>query len=197
MAEVHAVTEIAGVYRVEPVVHTDNRGLFVETYRRSWIPGGREMVQANRGDRQAGTVVGLHYHRFQSDYWYVPFGTIRVVLFDLRTASPTEGAVWTTDLGRQTDGSHCHDGVFIPPGVGHGFAALSDCTLSYLVDGYYDPADELGVAWNDPAVTVDWGIADPTLSDRDAALPGRDELVAELRPRWSAAPVGSEAKDVS
>ena len=53
----------------------------------------------------------------------------------------------------------------IPPGVAHGFSALTDMTITYLVDGYYNPKDELGLAWNDPAVTADWGIADPILSD--------------------------------
>ena len=55
--------------------------------------------------------------------------------------------------------------MFIPPGVAHGFAALTDMTITYLVDGYYNPADELGVAWDDPAIGADWGVADPILSD--------------------------------
>ena len=65
---------IKGVVHVQPDVHTDERGLFIETYRRSWFPSGREMIQANRADRREGSLVGLHYHRFQADYWYVPFG---------------------------------------------------------------------------------------------------------------------------
>ena len=67
-------------------------GCFVETYRREWFPHGREMIQGNRADRQAGCVVGLHYHLHQADYWYVPFGAARVVLHDLRAGSPTDGA---------------------------------------------------------------------------------------------------------
>ena len=60
---------------MRPDVHGDDRGRFIETYRRSWFPdGGREMVQANRADRQRGALVGLHYHLHQADYWYVPFG---------------------------------------------------------------------------------------------------------------------------
>ncbi|MFM7081049.1 MAG: dTDP-4-dehydrorhamnose 3,5-epimerase family protein, partial [Actinomycetota bacterium] len=74
MANVVQSDVIAGVFVIEPVVHGDARGFFVETYRRSWIPGAREMIQSNRGDRQAGAVVGLHYHLHQADYWYVPFG---------------------------------------------------------------------------------------------------------------------------
>ena len=150
MATVTESDVIAGVYIVEPAVHGDERGVFVETYRREWFPQGREMIQANRADRQQGCVVGLHYHLHQADYWYVPFGRARVVLHDLRAGSPTDGATLTLDLGARDDGTHDHRGVFIPPGVAHGFAALTDMTITYLVDSYYNPADELGVAWDDP-----------------------------------------------
>ena len=100
---------IAGIHVVEPVINADERGLFVETYRRNWFPQGREMVQSNRADRDRGSVVGLHYHLHQADYWYVPFGTTRVVLHDLRSGSPTDGATLTLDLGRRGDGSHDQD----------------------------------------------------------------------------------------
>ncbi len=173
---------IEGVVVVVPQSHRDERGAFVETYRRSWFPAGREMVQGNRADRQAGSLVGLHYHLHQADYWYVPVGTARVVLHDLRAGSPTDGATLTLDLGGLAGGGHDHRGVYIPPGVAHGFAALSDLTITYLVDGYYNPADELGLAWNDPAVEADWGVADPMLSTRDAANPKRDELDPSRRP---------------
>ena len=101
MAEIAPIEEIHGAYRVSPVVHEDQRGRFLETYREEWFPGLPTMVQANRGDRIAGTVVGLHHHLYQADYWYVPFGTARVVLYDIRDGSPTEGCSWTTDLGAQ------------------------------------------------------------------------------------------------
>jgi dTDP-4-dehydrorhamnose 3,5-epimerase len=137
------------------------------------------MLQGNRGDRRAGSVVGLHYHLHQADYWYVPMGTARVVLHDLRAGSPTDGATECFDLGGDT-----HPGVFIPPGVAHGFASLTDLTITYLVDGYYNPADELGVAWDDPEVAGDWGVVDPVLSRRDQANPRRAELSAGLHPAW-------------
>jgi dTDP-4-dehydrorhamnose 3,5-epimerase len=170
---------IAGVYVVEPEIHGDQRGLFIETYRRQWFPHGREMVQANRANRQQGAVVGLHYHLHQADYWYVPFGTAKVVLHDLRDGGPTDGATLCMDLSGDN-----HVGVFIPPGVAHGFAAVTDMTITYLVDGYYNPADELGLAWNDPAVKADWGVTDPILSQRDQSNPGRDDLPAGRRPYW-------------
>lgn len=175
-------TTITGLLVATPDVHGDDRGDFVETYRRSWFPDGREMVQGNRADRVAGCVVGLHYHRRQADYWYVPAGTARVVLHDLRAASPTDGVTLTLDLGARADGSHDHRGIYIPPGVAHGFAALTDMTITYLVDGYYDPEDELGVAWDDPDVGADWGLAQPILSGRDQANPRRADLPADLRP---------------
>jgi dTDP-4-dehydrorhamnose 3,5-epimerase len=175
---------LAGVYHVEPDVHGDDRGIFVETYRREWFPEGREMIQGNRVDRQPGALVGLHFHLHQADYWYVPAGRARVVLHDLRVGSPTERETLCFDLGTRVDGTHDHSGVFIPPGVAHGFAALTPVTLTYLVDGYYNLADELGVAWDDPEIAADWGVTDPILSARDTTNPRRAELPERVRPVW-------------
>ena len=177
-----AKTDIDGVLRVTPSRHGDARGYFIETYRRSWFPNGREMVQGNRGNRQAGAIVGMHYHLHQADYWYVPFGRSRVVLHDLREGSPTLGVTVQFDLGGDDSNSEdfCHDGLYIPPGVAHGFAAITDMTITYLVDGYYNPADELGVQWSDPAVKADWGVKDPILSERDKANP----LIKDIKPMW-------------
>ncbi|MEJ7845111.1 MAG: dTDP-4-dehydrorhamnose 3,5-epimerase family protein [Acidimicrobiales bacterium] len=189
MADVAESTSIAGVLVVTPAVHGDERGSFVETYRRAWFPEGREMVQANRADRCAGSIVGLHYHLHQADYWYVPMGRARVVLHDLRAGSSTDGATLVIDLGASLDGGpHDHRGVYIPPGVAHGFAALTDLTITYLVDSYYNPADELGVAWDDPAVDADWGVTDPVLSARDQANPSRAELPLDRRPHHALRP---------
>jgi dTDP-4-dehydrorhamnose 3,5-epimerase len=179
-AVVPKITEsavIAGVYIVEPEFHGDARGRFIETYRRSWFPLGREMVQGNRSDKQAGAVVGLHYHLHQADYWLVPRGTARVVLHDLRIGSPTDGATEALEIGEADS-----RGVFIPPGVAHGFAALTDLTVTYMVDSYYNPEDELGVAWDDPAIGADWGVTDPILSPRDQKNPGRADLPVDRRP---------------
>jgi dTDP-4-dehydrorhamnose 3,5-epimerase len=168
---------IDGIAIVVPDAHGDARGRFVETYRRSWFPLGREMIQGNRSEKQAGAVVGLHYHLHQADYWYVTRGTARVVLHDLRSGSPTDGATLSIDIGDEDE-----RGVFIPPGVAHGFASLTDLTLTYLVDQYYNPADELGVAWDDPEIGADWGVAQPVLSARDQHNPSRAALSGSLRP---------------
>ena len=174
MTAVEQSAVLDGVIVVTPTVHGDARGVFVETYRREWLPDGQEMVQGNRSDKAAGAVVGLHFHRHQADYWYVPRGRARVVLHDLRTGSPTEGATLELDIGE-----HDHRGVWIPPGVAHGFSASTDLTMTYLVDRYYDPADELGVAWDDPDISADWALpagTTPVLSTRDRTNPSRAEL---------------------
>lgn len=178
MPELIPSSVIDDVVVVRPDVHGDQRGRFVETYRRSWFPTGREMVQGNRSEKQAGALVGLHYHRHQADYWYLLRGKARVVLHDLRVGSKTEGATEVIELDENVD-----QGVYIPPGVAHGFAALTDILLTYLVDNYYDPEDELGLAWDDPAVDADWGVSDPILSARDQGNPGRNDIPDDLRPR--------------
>jgi dTDP-4-dehydrorhamnose 3,5-epimerase len=177
MAKVRESDTITGVYLVEPTVHGDQRGRFVETYRRSWFPEGREMVQANRSDKQAGSLVGLHYHLHQADYWYFTRGQARVVLHDLRQGSPTDGNTLAFDMGEDEE-----RGVFIPPGVAHGFAALADLTITYLVDQYYNADDELGVAWDDPEVAAPWGVVDPVLSKRDRSNPRRADIPPGRRP---------------
>lgn len=178
MPKLEPSQRITDVLVVSPEAHGDARGRFTETYRRSWFPLGREMVQGNRSEKQAGAIVGLHYHLHQADYWYLLRGRARVVLHDLRVGSPTEGETLHIDLDGNED-----RGVFIPPGVAHGFASHTDILLWYLVDGYYNPEDELGVAWDDPDIAADWGIPDPVLSDRDKKNPLRSQLEASVRPR--------------
>ncbi|MGH9105449.1 MAG: dTDP-4-dehydrorhamnose 3,5-epimerase family protein [Acidimicrobiales bacterium] len=168
---------IRDVLLVEPDRHGDERGVFIETYRRSWFPLGREMVQLNRADRQAGSIVGLHYHLHQADYWTVPRGRARVVLHDLRAGSPTDASTLCLELSSE----NCL-GVFIPPGVAHGFASLTDMTIAYMVDSYYNPADELGVAWDDPDIGAEWGADNPVISKRDQANPRRSEISPALKP---------------
>jgi len=179
MPEIVHAEEIVGVVLVESEIHGDDRGRFVETYRRSWLPFAREMVQGNRSEKRAGAVVGLHYHVHQADYWYLLRGKARVVLHDLRLGSPTDGETMHIDLDGDVE-----RGLFIPPGVAHGFASHTDLLLSYLVDNYHNPADELGVAWDDLDIAADWGVTDPVLSDRDQKNPNRADIPDHLRPRY-------------
>jgi dTDP-4-dehydrorhamnose 3,5-epimerase len=169
--------------RIEGVVvrpltrHGDSRGGFTETYRQEWFDGP-VMVQGNRSDSAAGTIRGLHFHRRQADYWLCLSGRLLVCLHDLRTDSATTGVTQGLVLSDATDA-----GVYIPPGVAHGFAALEDSTLTYLVDSYYDASDEFGIAWDDPQVNFRWPITNPILSERDAQCPKIADLRAEDLPR--------------
>ncbi len=152
--------------------HGDSRGGFTETYRQEWF-GGPPMVQGNRSDSAAGTIRGLHFHRKQADYWLCMRGRLLVCLHDLRTSSPTYGVTQGVVLTDETNA-----GIYIPPGVAHGFGALEDSTLTYLVDNYYDSTDEFGVRWDDPQIGFNWPISDPILSGRDAEC----QTIAELDP---------------
>jgi dTDP-4-dehydrorhamnose 3,5-epimerase len=158
--------EIDGVVLVHLEGKTDERGQFIETFRQEWFPDAPPMVQGNRSDSKAGVVRALHFHRHQADYWYAPSGRILVALHDLRRSSPTRGKSLAFEIGEGAD-----IGVYIPPGVAHGFQALTDATLTYLVDRYYDPDDEHGLAWDDPDAAIAWPLADPILSDRDKQNP--------------------------
>ena len=165
-----------------PTPNTSDVERFLETFRKEWFPERTwAIVQTNRSDSVAGVLRGLHYHFKQVDYWYVPHGRIRVGLADLRQGSPTQGASQIVEIGDDNQ-----MGVFIPTGVAHGFYALTDATLTYLVDNYYDGADELGVAWNDPTLAVPWQVDTPLLSARDENNPAYGDIAPEKMPVFGA-----------
>ena len=163
MAEITESEVIAGVKFVELKVWADDRGHFLETFRKEWFPERSwKIVQTNCSYSRANVLRGLHYHLRQVDYWFAPQGMVRVALADLRRSSPTYGARQTLEIGEDNP-----VGIFIPIGIAHGFVALTDATLTYIVDNYYDGNDEHGVAWNDPELGLTWGINNPILSPRD------------------------------
>jgi dTDP-4-dehydrorhamnose 3,5-epimerase len=167
MPHIRESTLIKDVQIVELKPFVDERGRFIETFRKAWFPQRSwRIIQTNRSDSKAGVLRGLHYHFYQVDYWYVVAGKIRAGLFDMRPDSPTCGAVQTLDMGEDSQ-----IGLFIPIGVAHGFVALTDATLTYVVDNYYDRQDEHGVAWNDPDIAMPWGVETPLISPRDGANP--------------------------
>lgn len=158
---------ISGVFLVKLTAFSDERGRFFETFRKEWFPQRSwDKVQMNRSESKANVLRGLHYHFNQIDYWYVQAGKIRVGLVDLRPSSPTHLAAQTFDI----DGGNS-SGVYIPVGVAHGFYAVTDLVLTYVVDNYYNGGkDEFGVAWDDPDLGLDWKITTPPLvSTRDAS----------------------------
>ena len=169
----------------------DHRGSFRELWRSSRQPDltealtGRldaQFVQANLSTSAAGVLRGLHYHRLQLDYWVVASGRAFVALVDVRPVVRGEGPALVETRELAPD-----DWVVIPTGVAHGFLALEPLELLYLVTNEYDGSDELGFAWDDPAVAVPWprlaGTPDgtPILSDRDRSNPSLAALVERLR----------------
>lgn len=171
---------IPDVLLVELRPFADDRGRFTETFRKEWFPQRAwHNIQSNRSDSRAGVLRGLHYHFNQVDYWYVASGRIRVGLADLRRSSATFRCTATIDMDAADS-----RGLFIPVGVAHGFLALTDVTLIYVVDNYYDGGDEHGLAWNDPDIVVLWNPAvAPVLSGRDAANPRFGDIPIGKLPR--------------
>ena len=178
--EIIASPIIPGVKVVRLHAFADERGRFLETFRTGWFPERAwGVVQTNRSDSRAGVLRGLHYHFAQVDYWYCAAGHIRVGLADLRRSSPAFGKSEVIELGPDT-GEEI--GLFIPSGVALGFYAVTNATLTYLVDHYYDGADEHGVAWDDPDLAAALGADDPVLSARDLANLALRDLPPELLP---------------
>lgn len=167
VVEIVESKDIVGVKVVRLRVFGDERGRFMETFRKEWFPERSwDVVQTNRSESAAGVLRGLHYHFRQVDYWHVIRGEVRVGLADLRVGSPTRGASQVVTLRGDEP-----TGLLIPTGVAHGFYAVTAVTLTYIVDNYYDGDDELGVAWDDPELAVEWGVTEPVLSARDRANP--------------------------
>lgn len=175
-------SSLPGVRYGAIVRHADARGSFRELWRAGDFPG-EPFVQANLSTSAAGVLRGLHLHLRQDDLWIVADGRAFVALVDLRPmldGSGTAPLIETRELGAD-------EWVEIPTGIAHGFLALDPLQLIYLVTNGYDGSDELGFAWDDPAVAVDWpplaGTPDgrPILSDRDGANPPLAELLVRLR----------------
>lgn len=163
-------TELEGVVLIEPQVHPDSRGFFVETFRRTWVDElglGVEFVQENHS-RSVGPVLrGIHMQAGQAKLVRCARGRIWDVAVDLRDGSPTYGKWEAHELDDES-----HRQLFIPDGFGHGFCVLSDeADLVYLLSDYYDPGRERGIAWDDPTLAIEWPLSDPILSERDRSAP--------------------------
>jgi dTDP-4-dehydrorhamnose 3,5-epimerase len=158
--------EIPGVLLGRPERFEDDRGWFMEILREDAF--GVSFVQGNHSHSRANVLRGLHYHAKQSDAWYVVSGEAQVGLADLRTR--TEHPTTTTvDMSRDDPAV-----LYIPPGVAHGFLAITELDRIYWVTHYFDNTDEHGISWADPAVGVPWVVQKPTLSERDTSAGALD-----------------------
>jgi dTDP-4-dehydrorhamnose 3,5-epimerase len=174
-------TKLDGVALIEPQVHGDERGFFVETFSRDeWRRLGVdvEFVQHNHSRSSKGALRGIHFQTEpgQAKLLRCVRGEILDVAVDLRRASPTYGQ-WEAHVLDDVK----HHELFVPVGFGHGFAVLSDVAdVAYQVSSYYDPATEAGIAWDDPDVGIEWGIENPLLSERDKTAPTLAQIADSL-----------------
>jgi dTDP-4-dehydrorhamnose 3,5-epimerase len=153
-------TDLIEGVKIEPLeVYPDDRGFFMELAR---LGKGLATQMVSEGDRQIqvsfalsypGTIKAIHYHSEQTDLWAPVSGMVQVFLYDLRRRSKTFGLINTIYAGRFRPWE-----ILIPPGVGHGYKALGvePIRLLYFTDRHYNPADELRIAYNDPAIAYDW-----------------------------------------
>ena len=169
-------TEIEGLKIIEPRIFGDARGYFFESFsERDFVEQtGLEVrfVQDNESKSRYGVVRGLHFQKppfAQSKLVRVVKGRVLDVAVDIRKGSPTYGRHVAVELTEDN-----HRQLFLPKGMAHGFAVLSDEVLfQYKCDEYYHPESEGAIAWDDPALAIDWHLpkGDVLLSEKDSHHP--------------------------
>lgn len=179
-------TDLDGVLVLEPVVHRDDRGFFLETYhadkyRDAGVP--LAFVQDNHSRSVRGTLRGLHaqWRKPQGKLVRCLDGAIWDVAVDMRRGSPT----WARWFGVELTSDNFKQ-IYVPPGFLHGFVVLSETAeVEYKCTDVYDPGGELGVAWDDPEIGIEWPLDQPLLSGKDQAAPRLGEVPAEQLPSYA------------
>lgn len=165
--------DIPEVVLVTPAVFPDERGFFLETYKRSAfaVAGiSEEFVQDNHSRSTRGVLRGLHYQKqpkAQGKLVRVVDGEIFDVAVDIRKGSPTYGKWVGVILSSENRRM-----LYIPPWCAHGFCVLSEyADVLYKATDEYSPRDEAGIIWNDPCINISWPVSEPLLSARDSTWP--------------------------
>jgi len=179
-------TNLDGVLHIEPKVFGDARGFFLETYNKQrYMEAGFpdvEFVQDNHSRSSKGVLRGLHYqiNNPQGKLVQVATGTVFDVAVDIRLGSPTFGQWYGCVLSVEN-----HHQLWIPPKFAHGFCVLSDTAdFIYKCTDYYNPADEGGLLWNDPALGIDWQLDAPLLSDKDKVSLCLADIAQDMLPTY-------------
>ena len=164
-------TRLAGLLVVRPQVHPDDRGFFLEPYRAERYAAHGIVLDAqdNHSRSTRGVLRGLHFQTDPGQHKLMRCARGRIwdVAVDVRLDSPTYGRHVAVELSDEN-----HHQLFVPVGIAHGFAVLSDVAdLTYQVSAVYDPATESGIKWDDPDLGIDWGVTDPVLAARDQEAP--------------------------
>jgi len=169
-------TPLEGCIVLSPNIFSDDRGHFLESYKKILIDDFLgyevEFVQDNESFSSKGILRGLHFQKgvyAQAKLVRVVQGAVLDVAVDLRLESPTYGQHFSIELSSENKKQ-----LFIPRGFAHGFVVLSDTALfSYKCDNYYNKASESGIIYNDPTLNIDWKLPDDQLqlSEKDLQLP--------------------------
>lgn len=178
-------TQLPGVLIIEPKIFKDSRGFFFETFngtRYQECGINKNFVQDNISRSTQGVVRGLHYQleKPQAKLVTVLRGKVFDVAVDVRQGSPTFGQWTGVEL---SDENHLQ--FYIPEGFAHGFSVLSpEADFLYKCSDYYHPQGEAGVIWNDPALNIDWKVANPVLSEKDSQYKPLKDISAEFLPAY-------------
>lgn len=167
-------TPIEGLFVIEPAVHGDSRGYFMEVYNQKALQEAgicATFVQDNQSLSVKGVLRGLHFQKThpQAKLVRVIRGNVFDVAVDMRKSSPTFGCWYGLELSGENKKQ-----LYIPEGFAHGFLVLSDTAeFSYKCTDFYHPEDEGGLKWDDPEVGIVWPLGDmtPQLSEKDKILP--------------------------
>lgn len=181
-------TGIAGLVIIEPVVHGDERGYFVELWQASRFGGSglpERFVQSNVSRSGAGVLRGLHYQNPQPQGKLVTVleGRIFDVAVDIRSDSPTFRKWAGVELS-----AHNHRQLYVPEGFAHGFCVLGECAvMNYLCTAEFRPDFDAVLAWDDPAIGVQWPLSEAgaVISAKDRNAPRLAEIAVENLPRMA------------
>ena len=172
-------TRLEGPILVQPTIHRDKRGFFLESYRRDALAElgiAEEYVQDNHSRSGKGIVRGMHFQPGMSKLVRCSFGEVVDVLIDIRKGSPTFGE-WEAFTLNDENLHH----LYCPDGFAHGFCVTSEVAdVVYKCSAYYDPKAESGIAYNDPDVGIEWPDVELIPSDRDASAPLLKDVESEL-----------------
>jgi len=166
-----------GLMIITPYVFNDERGFFMETYKKEdFFKAGikEEFIQDNHSRSTKGVIRGLHFQvepHAQSKLVRCVQGEMFDVAVDLRKRSPTFGEWYGIVLSEENKKM-----FYMPKGFAHGFVALSEIAeVIYKVDDLYSREDERGIKFDDPKLAIEWRVSNPIVSSKDRALPGFDE----------------------
>jgi len=161
-------TDLSGVIVVEPELFPDERGFFLETFRSDkYARGGinADFLQDNQSRSTRNTIRGLHAQRQhpQGKLVRAVTGSVFDVVVDIRRGSPNYLKWIAVELSADNFRQ-----IYVPPGFAHGICITSEfADIEYKCTDYYDPADELRIAWNDPSIGIRWPVKNPILSEKD------------------------------